>query len=72
MKASDSVVTLDVLGPVGDERLVAPLKALVRFRGFVPDLGVALSDYDALAAPIRLGSGARVKLLDAMACGSPS
>jgi glycosyltransferase involved in cell wall biosynthesis len=43
----------------------------VTFRGFVPDLQAALANYDVFVAPIRFGSGTRVKLLDAMACHIP-
>ena len=39
----------------------------VRFRGFVDDLSTALAEYDLMVAPIRFGSGTKLKVLDAMA-----
>ncbi|MDP9148722.1 MAG: glycosyltransferase family 4 protein [Myxococcota bacterium] len=59
--------TFDVLGPGATPELVAAHGPLVRFRGFVEDLGEALSEYDMLVAPIRFGGGTKLKVLDAMA-----
>ena len=43
----------------------------VRFRGFVDDLGAALAEYDLMVAPLRFGSGTKLKVLDAMAYRIP-
>lgn len=64
-------IVFDVVGPSAEPTLQARYAGHVRFRGFVADLGAALADYDVFVAPIRFGSGTRVKLLDAMACGIP-
>jgi polysaccharide biosynthesis protein PslH len=53
------------------EGTVARLGAAgVEFLGFVPDLAAALKG-GAMLAPIRVGSGIRVKILDAMSHGIP-
>lgn len=62
---------LDVLGPSATPELRARYASRARFLGYVPDLAQALADYDVLVAPIRFGSGTRVKLIDAMACRIP-
>jgi glycosyltransferase involved in cell wall biosynthesis len=62
---------LDVLGPSATAELRTRFAGSVRFHGYVPDLAAALSEYDLLVAPIRFGSGTRVKLLDALACRIP-
>jgi len=61
----------DVLGPSAGPQIRERFSSRATFRGFVPDLQAALSNYDIFVAPIRLGSGTRVKLLDAMACRIP-
>jgi glycosyltransferase involved in cell wall biosynthesis len=60
-----------VIGPSATPELAARFPSQARFLGYVPDLGAALAEYDVLVAPIRFGSGTRVKLLDAMACRIP-
>jgi glycosyltransferase involved in cell wall biosynthesis len=40
-------------------------------KGFVPDIAGFLLDADVFVAPLRLGSGVNVKVLEAMACGLP-
>lgn len=62
---------LDVLGPSATPELRTRFAGSVRFHGYVPDLAASLSTYDLLVAPIRFGSGTRVKLLDALACRIP-
>jgi glycosyltransferase involved in cell wall biosynthesis len=64
-------VVVDVLGPCAHPELEARFAGQINFLGYVPDLAKALGDYDLLVAPIRFGSGTRVKLLDAMACRIP-
>jgi len=43
----------------------------VHLAGFVPDLGAAIAASAALAAPLRLGSGVRNKVIEALAAGLP-
>ena len=62
---------LDVIGPNASQELIQQYSGRVRFRGFVDDLAIALSQYDAMVAPIRFGSGTKLKVLDAMANGLP-
>ncbi len=45
--------------------------ASVEIAGFVPDLGEAMDQAVAMAAPLRLGSGVRNKVIEAMAAGLP-
>ena len=60
-------VTFDVIGPNAHLAAGATRTSAVRFRGFVEDLGAALSEYDVLVAPLRFGGGTKLKVLDAMA-----
>jgi glycosyltransferase involved in cell wall biosynthesis len=71
LRSSEPNCTFEVFGPVGDDARVRPYRDRVRFHGFVPDIAAVLSECDVFVAPIRYGSGTRVKLLDAMACGIP-
>lgn len=71
VRASHPDAVLDVVGPSATPELEARLAGRARFLGYVPDLGAELAEYDVLVAPIRFGSGTRVKLLDAMACRIP-
>jgi len=43
----------------------------VELAGFVPDLAAAMDSSAAMAAPLRLGSGVRNKVVEAMAAGLP-
>jgi glycosyltransferase involved in cell wall biosynthesis len=45
--------------------------AAVEIAGFVPDLQAAMDGSAAMAAPLRLGSGVRNKVIEAMAAGLP-
>ncbi len=45
--------------------------ASVELAGFLPDLGAAMDESAAMAAPLRLGSGVRNKVIEAMAAGLP-
>jgi len=45
--------------------------ATVEIAGFVPDLEAAMDGSAAMAAPLRLGSGVRNKVIEAMAAGLP-
>lgn len=60
-------VTFDVIGPGVTEGLSSTLGTRVRFRGFVEDLPGALAEYDVFVAPLRFGSGTKLKILEAMA-----
>jgi hypothetical protein len=54
-----------------NEATIAKLSAIgVEFVGFVPDLAASLKD-GVMLVPIRIGSGIRVKILDAMSHGAP-
>jgi glycosyltransferase involved in cell wall biosynthesis len=61
----------DVIGPGASTTVDPRFGSRVRFRGFVEDLGAALSEYDVLVAPLRFGGGTKLKVLDAMAHGIP-
>ena len=54
-------------------QLIARMKrdASVDIAGFVPDLGEAMDQAVAMVAPLRLGSGVRNKVIEAMAAGLP-
>lgn len=45
--------------------------ASVEIAGFIPDLRAAMDAVGAMAAPLRLGSGVRNKVIEAMAAGVP-
>jgi glycosyltransferase involved in cell wall biosynthesis len=45
--------------------------ATVEIAGFVPDLGATMDTAAVMAAPLRLGSGVRNKVIEAMAAGLP-
>jgi glycosyltransferase involved in cell wall biosynthesis len=66
----DLDVTLEVIGPGADAELRAQFPD-IRFLGFVDDVQGALRDLDVFVAPLRLGAGTKLKLLDAMASGLP-
>jgi glycosyltransferase involved in cell wall biosynthesis len=61
------VESFGVIGPNAQADLVKRYAGRVHFRGFVDDLGAALAQYDVMVAPIRFGSGTKLKVLDAMA-----
>jgi glycosyltransferase involved in cell wall biosynthesis len=67
LRAEMPATSFDVIGPNASDAIVERYASSVRFRGFVDDLGSALADYDVLAAPLRFGSGTKLKILDAMA-----
>jgi len=70
LRKGDPQLRFDVIGAC-DATLSARYATQAEFRGFVPELASALSQYDVFVAPIRYGSGTRVKLLDAMASQIP-
>jgi len=69
--AGSLVESFAVIGPNATPDLAAQFAGRVKFRGFVPDLGAALAEYDVMVAPIRFGGGTKLKVLDAMAHGIP-
>jgi glycosyltransferase involved in cell wall biosynthesis len=69
--ASGLVRRFDVIGPNAAPELVNEYRDRICFRGFIDDLPAALRGYDAMVAPIRFGSGTKVKVLDALRCGLP-
>ncbi len=64
-----SDVQVDVIGRLPDS--FEGLEDDINFRGFVDDLPSCLSGYDLFVAPLRIGSGTKLKLIEAMAIGMP-
>jgi glycosyltransferase involved in cell wall biosynthesis len=62
---------LRVIGPWGEASRARHSKPGVEFTGFVADLENAIGG-SVMLVPLRIGSGIRVKLLDAMAQGAPA
>lgn len=58
---------VDIIGPHSDEPELQ--RDGLNGRGFVDDLPVELRRYKALVAPLQLGGGTKLKILDAMAAG---
>lgn len=73
MRQAIAQLTLVVAGDQGNRR--GELEALgggaVSFLGFVKDLGELYAGATALVVPLRIGSGTRLKVLEAMAAGAP-
>ena len=55
--------------PLGAAR--PPSEPSVEVRGFTPDIVSVLQGPGALVVPVRVGGGARTKVLEALACGMP-
>jgi polysaccharide biosynthesis protein PslH len=55
--------------PLGAER--PPSEPRVELHGFVPDVTPVLQGPGVLIVPVRVGGGARTKILEALACGMP-
>lgn len=67
-------VVLRVIGSGASERLralAAPFGAQVRLEGFVPDLEPIFASVTASVAPLRFGTGIKIKTLDTLARGVP-
>lgn len=60
---------VDLIGPHSDASEFQ--RPGVNGRGFVTDLALELAHYKVMVAPLRLGGGTKVKILDAMAAGVP-
>jgi len=72
LPSSKSVVeSMDVIGANVPPEVALKYQGIVNFRGFVDDIGEALRQYDVMLAPLRYGSGTKLKLLDAMAANLP-
>jgi glycosyltransferase involved in cell wall biosynthesis len=63
--------TLKVIGPWGEASRVRFCGPGIEFSGYVEDLGNAIRG-SVMLVPLRIGSGIRVKLLDAMSHGVPA
>ncbi len=64
--------TREELGRVAPETLARmEHEAGIEIAGFLPDLGAAMDGSVAMAAPLRLGSGVRNKVIEALAAGLP-
>lgn len=70
-RTGSSLSKLDVIGSNASPELKQELGDCVHFRGFVDDVGAALQEYDVMLAPLRFGSGTKLKLLEAMAANLP-
>ena len=70
-KAGSIVELFHVIGAGASPELIDRLAGRCHFRGFAPDLAVSLQNYDVMVAPVRYGSGTKLKVLDAMALGLP-
>jgi len=64
-------VTLDVVGGGVDPADPPLARDWLRWHGFVKDLDEAFASADIFVAPLRYGSGTKLKILDAMARGIP-
>ncbi|MCP4602352.1 MAG: glycosyltransferase family 4 protein [Proteobacteria bacterium] len=64
-------VVFEVIGGNPPADLQNKLCGRVKFLGFVEDLSAALKNYDLFVAPIRFGSGTKLKILEAFAHGLP-
>jgi glycosyltransferase involved in cell wall biosynthesis len=62
---------LEIVGPGAPPALLARRSAQVELIGFVEDLRPRLAGAAAVIAPLRLGGGTRLKILEAMAMGRP-
>ncbi|QFU77171.1 glycosyltransferase [Halioglobus maricola] len=67
-------LTFEIVGKGADERLLAAVKDVPRIKllGFVENLEDVYSRSRVSVAPLRFGSGMKVKVLDAMARGMPT
>jgi len=67
IRARMPAASFDVIGRGATPADIARAGTDVRVRGFVDDRSAALAEYDLMVAPIRFGSGTKLKVLDAMA-----
>lgn len=64
---------LHICGKGAPQSLVSEIRQCkgVEFKGFVEDLGAAMNECSAAVVPLRIGSGMKIKTLDAMYRGLP-
>ena len=64
-------VVLDIMGPALPDRLIERIRSEtgVRYLGVQPDIRPVLAETAVVIAPLRFGSGVKIKLLEAMALG---
>lgn len=67
LRSTHAGFQVDIIGPHSDEPELK--RDGLNGRGFVDDLPVELRRYKALVAPLQLGGGTKLKILDAMAAG---
>jgi glycosyltransferase involved in cell wall biosynthesis len=67
LRATHPDFVVDIIGPYSDEPDLK--RDGLNGRGFVDDLPAALQSYKAMVAPLQLGGGTKLKILDAMAAG---
>ena len=73
VRQRDSEIKLDIVGGNPDERIVqaCQLQNNIRLLGFVDDLEQCFVDSRVFIAPLRFGSGIKVKVLNSMCRGLP-
>jgi polysaccharide biosynthesis protein PslH len=72
IREQEPEVSLSITGSLqGVNRAGLALDATVMLTGCVPDLRLLVAEAAACIAPIRLGGGTRLKILEAMALGTP-
>lgn len=64
-------VRLRITGNIGNVDTAPFMADGVEFTGYVPDLRPVLGAASALVVPLRFGGGTRIKILEAMAIGTP-
>ena len=71
IRAAEPAARFEVIGGGVTAELETRFGAEATFRGFVEDLRPALRESDVFVAPLRFGSGTKLKLLDAMSARVP-
>jgi glycosyltransferase involved in cell wall biosynthesis len=72
IKAARPQVRLTITGSIKDVDLTGlALDASVQLTGFVPDVRIPVAEAAVCVVPLRPGSGTRLKILEAMALGTP-
>jgi len=64
--------TLTIVGASAPEALVNAVGPRVHFTGYVPDVRPLLASAAVVIAPLRMGSGTRLKVLEALAAAKPT
>lgn len=73
IRAKCPTVSLDIVGrrPVASVRELAATDASIQVHADVPDVRPHLAASDVIVVPLRIGSGTRLKIFEAMAAGRP-